>query len=163
VVNLVDLTATMLAALGAPPLPGSQGRSFLDVAKNGSAPWLDETVSEYCTDEVPVWTGGLAVRQRMLRRDRWKLVYYHGYRPQLFDLASDPDELYDLAESPAHTPILARLLERLLADWSPDDVDARMRARRLDKDVIGAWARRTNPATAYLWPTKPEQNRLDRN
>ena len=161
VVNLVDLSATMLAALGAPPLPGSQGRSFLDVAKNGDAPWLDETVSEYCTDEVPVWTGGMAVRQRMLRRGRWKFVYYHGYRPQLFDLTTDPDELCDLAESPTHASVVASLLERLLSDWNPDDVDLRMRARRRDKDMIGAWARRTSPPNAYLWPTKPEQNRLD--
>lgn len=161
VVNLVDLTATMLAALGAPPLPHAQGRSFLDVAKRTDATWLDETVSEYCTDEVPVWTGGMAVRQRMLRRDRWKLIYYHGYRPQLFDLATDPDELRDLASSPAHAPVLASLLERLLSDWSPEAIDTRMRGRRADKDLIGAWARRTKPTNAYFWPTRPEQNRLE--
>ena len=86
VVNLIDLTATMLDALGAEALPGVQGRSFLAVARSARAPWLDETFSEYCTDESPSWTGGMAVQTRMLRSGRWKLIYYHGYDPQLFDL-----------------------------------------------------------------------------
>lgn len=161
VVNLVDLTATMLDALGAPALPHAQGRSFLDVARDADAPWIDETVSEYCTDETPAWTGGMAVRQRMLRRESWKIVYYHGYRPQLFDLASDPDELRDLGDDPAYASVRDRLLARLLADWCPQDIDRRMKARRRDKDLIGTWARRTNPPNTYLWPTRPEQNRLD--
>jgi choline-sulfatase len=161
IVNLVDLTATMLDALGAPALPHAQGRSFLDVARDAKAPWEDETVSEYCTDEIPVWTGGMAVRQRMLRRGDWKLIYYHGYRPQLFNLAEDPDELRDLGADPAHASMRDRLLERLLSDWSPDAIDSRMKARRRDKDIIGAWARGTNPANSHIWPTRPDQNRLD--
>ena len=103
----------------------------------------------------------MAVRQRMLRSGRWKLIYYHGYPPQLFDLASDPDEMHDLAEDPAHTAVRERLLERLLADWSPDDIDRRMKARRRDKDLLGAWARNTNPPSTQLWPTQPDQNSLD--
>ncbi len=161
VVNLVDVTATMLEALGAPALPHAQGRSFLDVARDAKAPWTDETVSEYCTDEIPVWTGGMAVRQRMLRSGDWKLIYYHGYRPQLFNLAADPDELRDLGDDLAFAPVRDRLLERLLSDWSPDVIDSRMKARRRDKDIIGAWARGTNPANSHVWPTRPEQNRLD--
>jgi choline-sulfatase len=161
IVNLIDLSATMLDALGAPPLPSGQGRSFLAVAKDGAAPWVDETVSEYCTDTVPAWTGGMAVRQRMLRAGRWKLIYYHGYPPQLFDLASDPDEMHDLAGDPAHAAVRERLLERLLADWSPDDIDRRMKARRRDKDLLGAWARNTHPPSTQLWPTQPDQNSLD--
>jgi choline-sulfatase len=147
--------------LGAPALPHAQGRSFLNVARDANAPWRDETFSEYCTDEVPVWTGGMAVRQRMLRSGDWKLIYYHGYRPQLFNLAADPDELRNLGDDPAHAAIRARLLERLLADWSPDAIDARMKQRRRDKDLIGAWARGTKPASSFIWQTRPDQNRLD--
>lgn len=161
VVNLIDLTATMLDALNAPPLPHAQGRSFLDVARESSTPWLNETASEYCTDEVPVWTGGMAVRQRMLRSGEWKLIYYHGYPPQLFNLADDPDELRDLAAIPAFSQVREKLLARLLSDWCPDEIDRAMKARRRDKDLIGAWARSTGPANAYLWPTSPGQNRLD--
>ncbi len=34
----------------------------------------------------------MAVQTRMLRSGRWKLIYYHGYEPQLFDLEEDPAE-----------------------------------------------------------------------
>src|SRR5262249_30238252 len=60
VVNLMDLTATMLQAIGAPALPDADGRSFLDVARDARTPWVDETFAEYCTDETPSWTGGMA-------------------------------------------------------------------------------------------------------
>jgi choline-sulfatase len=161
IVNLIDATATMLDAVGAQPLPNGQGHSFLAMACDPAAPWTNETFSEYCTDAVPLWTGGQAVRQRMIRSGRWKLVYYHGYRPQLFDLALDPDEMTDLAEDPTHLGTRARLEARLLAEWNPDAIAARMQARRADKDAIGAWGRRVRPADLYRWQISPEQNRLD--
>jgi choline-sulfatase len=161
VVNLVDVTATMLEALGAAPLPEAQGTSLLGVARDGSTPWFDETVSEYCTDAIPAWTGGMAVRQRMLRAGRWKLIYYHGYRPQLFDLAEDPRELHDLAEDPAHRAVREQLTRRLLADWDPDAIAERMRRRRAEKDVVADWARATRPADSHRWHIVPEQNRID--
>jgi choline-sulfatase len=160
VVNLVDLTATMLEALGAPPLPNGQGRSFLDVARRAASEWHDETFSEYCTDEVPPWTGGMAVRQRMIRSGDWKLVYYHGYPPQLFDLKADPDESRDLGADPAFAATRDRLLARLLADWSPEEIDQRMRMRRRDKDLVGTWARATRPESQYLWPVRAADNQL---
>jgi choline-sulfatase len=161
VVNLVDLTVTLLDALDAPPLPHAQGRSFLAVARDSRAPWVDETFSEYCTDEVPAWTGGMAVQQRMVREGRWKLVYYHGYRPQLFDLASDPQELQDLAEDRRHAGARDALVRKALADWDPEWIRRRMVERRRDKDLLGAWARRVHPPNQHLWAVKPEENWLD--
>jgi choline-sulfatase len=161
VCSLVDVTATMLEALGAPLLPQADGRSLLAVAADPDSPWVDETFSEYCTDAVPTWTGGMAVRQRMVRQGRWKLIHYHGYPTQLFDLASDPDELVDRAADPACRAVHDQLHARLLADWDPDAIDRRMRARRADKDLIGAWGRRVNPPNTHLWPVRPDHNRLD--
>jgi choline-sulfatase len=161
VVNLLDVTMAMLEALGAAPLPHAQGSSLLGVARDAAAPWLDETFSEYCTDKVPPWTGGMAVQQRMIRSGRWKLVNYNGYRPQLFDLAADPHELADLAEDPRHRAVREGLTRKLLAEWDPDAIAARMRARRLDKDVIGGWARGVKPVDQYRWKLTPEQNRIE--
>jgi len=160
VVNLIDLTATMLDALGAPALPNGQGRSFLEVARGISDSWQDETFAEYCTDPVPSWTGGMAVRQRMIRSGDWKLVYYHGYPAQLFNLNADPDEQCDLAGDPAHAVTRERLLARLLVDWNPNDIDRRMQSRRRDKDILGAWARTTRPKSEYLWPVRASDNQL---
>jgi hypothetical protein len=86
--------------------PGLAGRAGAEPARrrssNPNSPWLDETFAEYCTDGVARWTGTAPVQQRMVRSGRFKLVYYHGLAPQLFDLAADPDELVDLAEEPGH-------------------------------------------------------------
>jgi arylsulfatase A-like enzyme len=46
---------------------------------------------------------------------RWKLIRYRD-REQLFHLAEDPHEVYDLAGDPAHQPHADRLAARL-ADW----------------------------------------------
>lgn len=161
IVNLVDVTQTILEALSAPALPNADGRSFLRVAQDAKAPWIDSTVSEYCTDPVPDWTGGMTVQQRMLREGRWKLIYYHGYAPQLFDLATDPDELHDLAMSDAHASVRDRLLQRLLADWDPEAIGQTMARRREDRKLLGAWARAVRPGDVIRWPLVPEQNRLE--
>mgnify|MGYP001263102527 CR=1 FL=1 len=161
VVNLIDLTATMLDAVGAPPLPNSQGRSFWPLALDPNAPWVDETFAEYCTDPKPSWTGGMAVQQRMIRQDRWKCIYYHGYRPQLFDLALDPDELDDLAEDPTYAAVRDRLMERILADWDPEHIARRMRQRLADKSLLAAWGQAVRPKDSIRWPLAAEQNRLD--
>jgi choline-sulfatase len=129
VVNLIDLAPTVGEAVGAPLLPNTDGRSFLGVGRDGEAPWLDETFAEYCTDANPAWTGGMAVRQRMIRTQRYKLIYYHGYPPQLFDLLDDPLEERDLAAWPRYQGIRQALMNRVLADWDPTVIDARMKAR----------------------------------
>jgi choline-sulfatase len=46
----------------------------------------------------------------------------------LFDLARDPLELDDLAGRADTADLQATLMERLLADWDPAAVDARVRA-----------------------------------
>ena len=38
----------------------------------------------------------------MIADKRWKLIHAVGFRPMLFDLATDPDELHDLGADAAH-------------------------------------------------------------
>ncbi len=54
-------------------------------------------------------------KQRMVRTDRWKLIYYPDLqRYQLFDIKSDPDELKDLSNITVHREIKERLKNTLL-------------------------------------------------
>lgn len=161
IVNLIDLGPTMLDALSAPALPNAQGRSFLEVAKDAATAWLDETFSEYCTDGMAPWAGTQPVQQRMIRRGRWKLIYYHGYPPQLFDLEDDPAELHDLAGDPRHAALLDALVGRVLADWDPDAIGRQMAGRVADKRLLQAWARAVEPPESYRWPIKMEDNWLE--
>jgi choline-sulfatase len=160
-VNLIDLAPTVLDALGAPALPNAEGRSFFPVTRSGGHPWLDLTFSEYCTDAMEAWAGTTPVQQRMLRTRRWKLNYYHGHRPQLFDLAEDPRETTDLGEDRRYAAVREALLRRLLADWDPDEVARRMARHRRDKDLLAAWARVVWPPDAHRWPLRMEDNWLE--
>ena len=56
--------------------------------------------------------------------------------------------------SRAHATIRQGMLQRLLADWDPETVRRRMHARRLDKDVLGAWARNVRPESQHIWEAK---------
>ncbi|WP_226779967.1 sulfatase-like hydrolase/transferase [Oceaniglobus trochenteri] len=160
VVSLIDLSQTMIEAMGATPLPLADGRSFWSRLQ-GRGDWDNTVFSEYCTDTVPAWTGGRAVQQRMVRQGDWKLHYHAEDPPLLFNLADDPQERHDLAGDPAHADKLAELSARVLEGWSPDAIRLVMERRRQRKDVLAAWARAVEPASTQLWPLDPAMNRLD--
>jgi choline-sulfatase len=161
VVNLTSLPATVAHAARAPWLEDRTGKSILNLARDRRSPWHSETYAEYCTDSVPDWTGGMAVQQRMIRTEQWKLIYYHGYRPQLFDMISDPDELRDLVASAEHHDILRQLTDKVLTGWNPDQIARRMRARAERKAYLADWARITRPTEHYRWHYTDRDNRLD--
>ncbi len=161
VVNLIDLSQTMLEAMGTQALPHADGKSFWDIVQNGNASWDNETYSEYCTDPVPQWTGGRAVQQRMLRSGNWKLNIYDTEPPQLFDLIADPFEENNLADDPAFADIRQHLLEKITQDWAPQVIAERMASRRIEKDILAKWAEQVQPVNTHIWEFSPTINRLD--
>lgn len=161
VVSLIDLSATMLEAMGATKLPDTDGRSFWPLVKDGKQDWDNTVFSEYCTDATPGWTGGRAVQQRMLRKDDWKLHYYHGDPPRLFDLANDPQETTNLAEDPSCAVQLGMMMAMILNGWDPHAIAKRMERRRINKDILANWAHQMNPVSTHLWPLDPAMNRLE--
>jgi choline-sulfatase len=119
-VSLVDGYQTLIEAAGErlseTELAELPGHSLLRIA-GGERP--ERTVlSEY--HAVASITGVF-----MIRVDRYKYVHYEGYRPQLYDLASDPYETTDLAPEPAHAETLARCDAALRALLDPAAVTAR--------------------------------------
>lgn len=160
VVNLIDLSQTMLEAIGAAQLPDADGCSFWEVAQNASATWKNETFSEYCTDTGPDWTGGRAVQQRMIRSDNWKLSIFNDAPPLLFDLNVDRDELENRAEDPDCAIILEALLDRLTEGWQAEQIAQTMLTRRTNKDVLATWAKKTSPQEKHIWSFSPDENDL---
>lgn len=161
VVNLVDVNATILDALGAPPLANSDGRSFLNVARDPKAAWRNLTFSEYCTGSAFDFGIGRPSQNRMVRDERYKLVYYHGMAPQLFDMIEDPDETRDLAAVPAHATVRDRLIADVLRDWDPEAIAAEIETTIADKALLKDWAAQVRPESTHVWPMKPEYNRLE--
>ena len=153
VLSSLDFNATMLDAIGAPPLPGAHGRSVLNLVRDPDTTWDDVALSEYCVHEG--WT------TRMIRRGSWKFCYYHGHEPQLFNLDDDPDECRDLAQDPAHADIRESLRTEVLEDWDPDWVSDAVQRRKREHDLIREWVRRTKPREQFLWLRKPEMDYLE--
>jgi choline-sulfatase len=160
VLNLLDVGPTLLDAASAPALPGADGNSFLSVAQHETAPWLNVTYSEYCTDGSARWDKGNAVVQRMVRADNWKYIYYHGYAPQLFDLRTDPMETCDLTPDPAYAALCRQLHALVRANWDPVRIAGALVARRGEKDLLGQWWRNVQPSDQHRWQLKVEDNWL---
>ena len=116
-VSLTSLYATVLRAAGIDaeaPDPASPALQEIAAMPEGT----DRTAfSEY-------HDGGSTRGMFMVRWDRWKVVHFVGERPQLFDLATDPQERDDLALA-GHNDILAEGVRRLRAICDPDAVNAR--------------------------------------
>jgi choline-sulfatase len=69
----------------------------------------------------------------MVRQGPWKYIFTHGLAPMLFNLAEDPDELTNLAGQAAHAENEQRLHARLVQDWEPAEVHARILASQRER------------------------------
>ena len=162
VLSSLDLNATMLEALGAPSLPNARGRNVLGLLRHDDTEWEDIAFSEYCTYEgCPDNIGIQSNLHRMIRRDEWKLNYYHGQEPQLFNLADDPDELLDRAQDKSCRKIRERLTAEVLDGWDPEAIAEKMAQKRTDLEIIRAWAEHTKPKDQFRWERRPEMDYLD--
>jgi len=123
-VSHIDCAPTFLDATGVARPSGTEalpGASLFDVA--GAAKPARPVISEYHAI-------GSVAGAFMLRYDRWKYCHYVAYAPQLFDLATDPEETNDLASDPRYRAQLAESELRLRAVLDPEAVDARAKKRQ---------------------------------
>ena len=122
-VSLVDAFPTAVACVGLEPHPDDRdlpGASLFAVAQ-GTAP-RRTILSEYHAT-------GAATGAFMIRKGKFKYVYYAGMPPQLFDLDADPQETRDLAREPGYAGLVAdcesKELRRVV---DPDAADALAKA-----------------------------------
>lgn len=160
VISALDVTATMLDALEAPALPGSPGRSFLGLVSDSrpTPDWEDVAFSEYVADQ---YTPDGESYHRMVRLGVWKLIYYEGMEPQLFNLVDDPGEMTDRASDPACQEIRAELTARVLDGWSPAALVPVLAQKRAESRILRQWANQTRPVEQYRWPLLTTMNRVD--
>ena len=118
-VNLIDLAPTFLSAFGLADtsLPG---RSLFEIAHEPTDP-ARASFSEYHAVGAP--SGAF-----MLLKGRWKYHEYIGYPPELFDLASDPDERINKATDPSCSNVVARLRSELRQIVDPVIADRQAKA-----------------------------------
>jgi choline-sulfatase len=123
-VSHIDCAPAILEAAGEPPRVGGRalpGASLFAVAR-GDTP-ARPVISEYHAI-------GSVAGAYMLRFGRFKYCHYVAYRPQLFDLDADPEELVDLAADPRCAATLAEGERLLRGALDPEATDARAKQRQ---------------------------------
>jgi choline-sulfatase len=132
-VSLIDLAATIEYAV----------HGEVDEVESS---WQGRPLQEFIDKpdtERPVLSeyhdGGSPCGFFMLRKDRWKYVYFsEGHPPLLFDMENDPREMVNLADDAGYATILAELRNQLLQILDPEEVNRQAfadQARMID--VLG--------------------------
>jgi len=118
-VEAIDLVPTFLDVAGGAPLGHIlEGRSLLPLL-HGATEWdRDRVICEYDFAATPLAEKlGLSVRDAvmfMVADKDWKLIHFEGgFRPILFDLKNDPNELNDLGESTEHHHVIKAMYDKL--------------------------------------------------
>ena len=136
-VEAIDLVATFIDAAGGDvPKHIVEGRSLVPLLNGETPQWREVAVSEF--DYSPTPQGmklGLEpsdCRLFMVFDGRYKLMHaMGGFRPMLFDLETDPDELDDLAKGDRHDAILDQMYAHL-AHWGRRNAQ---RVTKSDEDI----------------------------
>lgn len=121
-VEAIDLVPTILDYFeGEPARHILEGTSLLPILYGQTDTLRKVAVSEYDYSMRDVRRRlGVDVKDAkltMLFDGRWKYIFAEGFRPMLFDLQNDPDELTDIGGDPTYAGEIARL-ERLFFDWT---------------------------------------------
>ena len=123
-VEMIDLAPTVMSALGCSPKRHViEGRDLTPILHG-----TDGFARRYAISEHDYHWSDMArllgqpqedAHTTMIFDGRWKYVRCEGFRPVLFDLQSDPDELTDLGASEAKEHVGVRdRMEAALLDWA---------------------------------------------
>ena len=124
-VSLLDLYPTILEGAGvAPPSDFPPSRRSLWHMATSPLDHERAVFGEYHGQSSP--SGAF-----MLRKGRFKLIFYVGFSPELFDLKADPEELHDLSRDRAFEAIRRELEDELRRLVDPEAVDRRAKDDQL--------------------------------
>lgn len=100
-VGTCDLYSTILETAGLDRADAElDGRSLVPLLLNEPTDWRDSIVTESAGLDF------LQISQRAIRWARYKYVFNAGDTDELYDLSTDPHEMTNLANRPAHTELL---------------------------------------------------------
>lgn len=155
VANLIDLSATILGWAEAPALPQHGGCDL-----RPSRRWNNETYSAYYGGLMNISLPPL--RHRMVRSNKYKLMWFDGDKPMLFDLDADPREQNNLAGSPSHAAVSSGLERKVLDGWDPRHIEKHQEIKWARSRIIRQWVHATNPQEPARWvDPHRERNRYE--
>ncbi len=107
-IELRDIMPTLLDVAGAPIPETVDGLSLMPLLRGEEVEWR-----QYVHGEHP----GGELSNQYITDGKYKLIWYSQTGvEQLFDIESDRQELYDLADDPTHAEALARMRKALAAE-----------------------------------------------
>ena len=112
-VELLDLTSTIVELAGIEQPEYMQGKSLIPLLTDSSATdeHRDFVRSEYFDALDPFFTDGTGAFATMYRNRRYKLSVYHGHEiGELYDLEEDPWEFNNLWNNPNYAELKAELI-----------------------------------------------------
>ena len=119
-VESIDLAPTFVDLAGGTPATHIlEGESLVPILHGQQRTTArDFVICEYDYSATPIaHINNIAVRDAvmfMVATTRWKLIHFEGgYRPMLFDLQNDPDELQDLGDSADHGGVIDVMYDHL--------------------------------------------------
>lgn len=122
-VSLIDVYPTVLDCLAEEPNAEDlkrPGTSLLEIIERPE----DTARIVFSEYHATATTTG----EYMIRRGRYKYIYYHGFEPELYDLETDPEEMNDLARDPKYKGLLREFETYLRNMLDPEEVDRRAKA-----------------------------------
>jgi arylsulfatase A-like enzyme len=155
---------TVLEAIGAPIPVQCDGMSLLPFLAEGGTPpaWREEAHWEFDfrdpADDDAETQLGLSLHQcamNIIRGPRYKYVHFTRMRPLFFDLQEDPHEMVNLAEDPAHLPLVLTYVQKLLSWRMNHDEQTLTHLALTDDGVV------SRPAPRYAQSRSISKTRFD--
>lgn len=151
-VEAIDLAPTFIDFFGGEPLPHIlEGRNLAPLLHGTPVSWRTHAFSEYdyATREARLILATAQEDARLIMscNKRWKYIHCENFRPMLFDLENDPEELVDLGASAAHSEVRHRMHEAIFT-WArrhhnritlPPERIEQMTGREPPGILIGIW------------------------
>jgi N-acetylglucosamine-6-sulfatase len=109
----IDLAPTLLELAGVQPSAPIHGRSLVPILSGRAPSWRTSFLIEYFSDTV--FPRILNMGYQAVRTDRYKYIHYTELSDmdELYDLRSDPHEMYNVIGSPSSRSVLRRMQQKL--------------------------------------------------
>lgn len=143
-VEAIDIVPTFVERLGGNTDQWMEGHSLLPILRDNKAQALRETVFseyDYALMDFRLDTSSRVedAAMTMALTEKWKYVHFPNYRPMLFDLKEDPQELRDLGADSGSQTVLRDMRDRL-SEWA-------LRSRRVTESTQSLRERSNSQAT----------------